>query len=226
VRTVPFKEGEINMLVAGLKPYDEIASFLKGRSSVLVAGCGGCTSLCHSGGLREAGAVAARLRADTGLKVTSITIERQCDDEFVVELDRVMKGVDAVLSLGCGAGVQLIAERYKKIRVYPGLNTKFVGTSHDRNVFIERCRSCGNCRLGSTAGICSLTLCAKGLQNGPCGGSENGMCETGDGRECAWCMIIARMKEQGRIEELYAFTEPVIWPGQVPEKYEWGIGVK
>lgn len=214
------------MLVARLKPYDEIKSFLKERGTVLVAGCGGCTALCHSGGLRETQALAARLRADTAHKVLSITIERQCDDEFVAELSRHLKGVDAVLSLGCGAGVQLIAEKFPAMRVYPGLNTMFTGTSHDRNLFIERCRSCGNCRLGETAGICPLTRCAKGLQNGPCGGSENGMCETGGGRECAWCMIIDRMKVQGRLEELYTFSEPVLWEGQVPGRYGRGIVVK
>lgn len=214
------------MLFAEIKPYDEILSFLEGRSSVLVAGCGGCTALCRSGGLRETQALAARLRTDAGLKVSSMTIERQCDDEFVAELGRSMKGVDAVLSLGCGAGVQLIAEMYPDICVYPGLNTMFTGTSHERSVFIERCRSCGNCRLGRTAGICPHTRCAKGLQNGPCGGSENGMCETGDGRECAWCLIIARMKAQGRLEELCSFSEPVLWSGQVPGRYERGIGVK
>jgi len=110
--------------------------------------------------------------------------------------------------------------------LYPGLNTKFVGTSHNRNVFIERCRSCGDCRLGSTAGICPVTRCAKGLQNGPCGGSENGMCETGDGRECAWCLIIERMKEQGRLDELYTFNEPGLWNGQAPEKLQCGMKIK
>ncbi len=214
------------MIVAGLKPYNEILSCLKDRRSVLVVGCGSCVAVCHAGGLRETEAMAVRLRLDTGKKITSITIERQCDDEFVRELARVMTGVDAVLSLGCGAGVQLIAEQYPHIPVFPGLNTNFVGTSHERHIFIERCRSCGNCRLGSTAGICPITRCAKGLQNGPCGGSENGMCETGDGRECAWCLIIERMKAQGRIEELYAFSEPVLWPGQAPEKLECGIVIK
>lgn len=208
------------MIVAGLKPYSEIESFLRGRSSVLVAGCGGCTSLCNAGGLRETEAVAATLRRDMNIKTVSITIERQCDDEFVAELRRKIKDVDAVLSLGCGAGVQLIAEQYAGVPVYPGLNTKFVGTSHDRRVFIERCRSCGNCRLGTTGGICPVTRCAKGLQNGPCGGSENGMCETGGGRECAWCLIIERMKAQGRIEELSALSEPLQWQGQIPERFE------
>ena len=214
------------MIVAELKLYDEIKSYLEGCSSVLVAGSGSCTSICHSGGLRETESVASWLRSDTGMKVRSIIIERQCDNEFVAEIEHVLSGVDAVLSLGCGAGVQMIAEMYQGIRVYPGLNTKFVGTTHDRGIFIERCRSCGNCKLGSTAGICPLTRCAKGLQNGPCGGSENGMCETGDGRECAWCLIIERMKAQGRLDELYRFTEPVIWSGQVPGRYNWGIGVK
>ncbi len=214
------------MLVAGFKPYDEIRALLSGRKCVLVAGCGGCTSLCHTGGLRETEAVAAKLRADTAMKIKTVTIERQCDDEFVAELGRSIKDVDAVLSLGCGAGVQLIAESYTGIAVYPGLNTMFLGTSHERNIFIERCRSCGNCRLGSTAGICPVTRCAKGLQNGPCGGSEKGMCETGGGRECAWCAIIERMTSQGRAHELLAFSEPVLWQGQAPEKFQWGTGVK
>lgn len=214
------------MLVAEIKPYSEIESFLKGFRSVLVAGCGGCTSLCNTGGLREAETVASKLRKELNIKVVSTTIERQCDDEFVTELAPKMAGIDAVLSLGCGAGVQLIAEQYTGVPVYPGLNTRFVGTSHDRRIFIERCRSCGNCRLGSTGGICPVTRCAKGLQNGPCGGSENGMCETGGGRECAWCLIIERMKAQGRLEELGAFIEPVLWQGHVPGKFESGIRIK
>ena len=214
------------MLVAHQKPFEEILSYIQGYKSILVAGCGSCVSICHAGGLRETEAMASKIRRDTDIKVSSVTIERQCEDEFVRELARVIKGVDAVLSLGCGAGVQLISEMYPSIPVYPGLNTKFVGTSHNRNVFIERCRSCGDCRLGSTAGICPVTRCAKGLQNGPCGGSENGMCETGDGRECAWCLIIERMKEQGRLDELYTFNEPGLWNGQAPEKLQCGMKIK
>ena len=213
------------MIVAGLKPYDEILSFLESRTSVLVAGCGGCTSLCNSGGLREANSLASRLKSD-GIKTVSITIERQCDDECVAELSEAIKKADAVLSLGCGAGVQLIAERYPDAAVYPGLNTMFTGNSHDRRTFIERCRSCGNCMLGITAGVCPVTRCAKGLLNGPCGGSEKGMCETGEGRECAWCVIIERMKRQGRLHELESFSGPVIWQGQAPGRFVSGAGVK
>lgn len=226
MRPVSYKKGEVKMLVATLKPYDEIVSFLRERHKIMIVGCGGCTALCHTGGLRETEALAAKLRRDLNKEITSITIERQCDDEFVSDLSRVMTGIDAVLSLGCGAGVQLIAELFCEVPVYPALNTEFVGSSHDRRIFIERCRSCGNCKLGVTAGICPVTRCAKGLQNGPCGGTENGMCETGEGRECAWCIIIARMKSQGRLEELGAFCEPVLWSGQVPGRFDYGLRIK
>jgi len=214
------------MLVASIKPYEEILQYLEGRERILVAGCGGCTAVCNAGGYRETEALAARLSRDTKKTIRSITIERQCDDEFVAELRGLIKGVDAVLSLGCGAGVQLISETYTAVPVFPALNTVFVGTSHERNIFIERCRSCGNCMLAITAGICPFTRCAKGLQNGPCGGSENGMCETGEGRECAWCLIIARLKEQGRLHELEKFNGPLMRQGQTPGRIISGKGVK
>ena len=40
------------------------------------------------------------------------TIERQCEMPFVDELAPLAEGIDAILSLGCGAGVQFIAERF------------------------------------------------------------------------------------------------------------------
>lgn len=214
------------MLVAEEKPYNEIEKLLKGYNSILVVGCGGCTSLCNTGGLRESRVMALRLHDKSGKKAKAVTIERQCDDEFVEELGYHINGIDAILSLGCGAGAQLIAEQYTSIPVFPGLNTMFTGTSHERRIFIERCRSCGDCRLGLTAGICPLTRCAKGLQNGPCGGSEDGMCETGNGMECAWCLIIKRLEEQNRLHELEMYTEPVEWTTHEPGRYESGMGVK
>ena len=34
---------------------------------------------------------------------------------------------DAICSLGCGAGVQMLTERFPEKPVYPGLNTQFIG---------------------------------------------------------------------------------------------------
>ena len=84
---------------------------------------------------------------------------------------------DAICSLGCGAGVQALAERFPNTPVYPGLNTQFIGILESQGVWTEKCAGCGNCRLGEFAGICPITRCAKRLLNGPCGGSRDGKCE-------------------------------------------------
>ena len=41
------------MVKATRKPLEEIFGMVKGYQRVLVAGCGGCTSVCLAGGQRE-----------------------------------------------------------------------------------------------------------------------------------------------------------------------------
>jgi len=53
-----------------------------------------------------------------------------------------------------------------------------------------------------------LTLCSKGLLNGPCGGAENGMCEVDTKRECGWVLIYERLKKLGRLELMLPYREP------------------
>ena len=38
-------------------------------------------------------------------------------------------------------------------------------------------------------GLCYITRCPKQLMNGPCGGSENGMCEVDTSIPCVWSKI-------------------------------------
>ena len=109
--------------------------------------------------------------------VDECTIERQCEDAFIDILAQRVAEYDAICSLGCGAGVQALAERFPKMPVYPGLNTQFMGILESQGVWTEKCAGCGNCRLGEFAGICPITRCAKRLLNGPCGGSRDGKCE-------------------------------------------------
>ena len=109
--------------------------------------------------------------------VDECTIERQCEDAFIDVLAPRVAEYDAICSLGCGAGVQALAERFPKTPVYPGLNTQFIGILESQGVWTEKCAGCGNCRLGEFAGICPITRCAKRLFNGPCGGSQDGKCE-------------------------------------------------
>ena len=53
-----------------------------------------------------------------------------------------------------------------------------------------------------------MTLCSKGLLNGPCGGAEKGMCEVDKDRECGWVMIYERLKKLGRLDLLDPYREP------------------
>ena len=66
----------------------------------------------------------------------------------------------------------------------------------------ERCAQCGECLLDYTGGICPVTACTKGLRNGACGGSSEGMCEVRKDIPCGWVQIYDRLRELGKIDRL------------------------
>ncbi len=67
---------------------------------------------------------------------------------------------------------------------------------------MERCQACGDCILGVTFGICPIARCSKQLLNGPCGGSQNGVCEVNPDIPCAWQLIWERAIRFGQVERL------------------------
>ena len=146
---------------------------------------------------------AKRLKKDGKIHVKTVSIPRQCDVEIVTnELCKEIIEQDVILSLGCGVGVQTIADIYEDKTVLPGLDTKFIGMEDKtQGKFFERCKACGDCILAETAGICPVTRCAKGLLNGPCGGQVKGKCEVYNyTRDCAWVLIWRRLKQRGRFD--------------------------
>jgi len=194
------------MIVAEKKPIEEIIDMVKDFKKILIAGCNECVTVCEAGGKKEVGILASALRMyfmNQGKKVDidEITLERQCDHEYLEELRNTIDQYDAVLSLACGVGVQFMAEKYFSTPVFPGVNTCFMGAAEERGVWSERCQACGQCILGKTAGICPISRCAKRLLNGPCGGSTKGKCEISKDLDCAWQLIIDRLKELGRLDE-------------------------
>ena len=205
------------MIIAEKKPLDEIKEMLKGRKRVLNVGCGGCTSICLAGGQKEVGLLNEELKdlfkADPHpLHIDAYTIERQCNPDFCSELDEKVKSYDAILSMACGAGVQFMADRYPERVVLPALNTVFVGIDRDLGWYEENCRSCGECVLGETGGICPVTRCAKSIFNGPCGGtSVDGKCEVSKDTPCAWFEIYDRLKKQGRLDLILNVRPPREW---------------
>jgi len=194
------------MIVADKKPIEEIIEMVKDFQKILILGCNECVTVCEAGGKKEVGILASALRMyfmNQGKKmdIDEVTLERQCDHEYLEEIRNTIDQYDAVLSLACGVGVQFMAETYFSTPVYPGVNTCFMGATEERGVWSERCQGCGQCILDRTGGICPISRCAKRLLNGPCGGSSNGKCEISKDLDCAWQLIIDRLKELDRLDE-------------------------
>ena len=145
------------------------------------------------------------------MEINEFTVERQCENEFIKEAaPRIMEN-DAVLSLACGAGVQDIARLFMSTPVLPGINTTFIGIQESNGIFTEECSGCGDCVLGIFGGICPITRCSKKLLNGPCGGSQNGICEVNPETLCAWQLIIERLTELGQLDNLRKYIPPKNW---------------
>jgi len=204
------------MIVAEQKKLDELKTLIGEAEKVLVLGCGTCVTVCFAGGAREAAIVASSLRMATKLNgddkaISDATVQRQCEWEYLDQVAEQIKDIDVVLSLGCGIGVQAIAERFPQAWVVPGLNTTFLGLPEEQGVWVERCAACGDCILGLTGGICPIARCSKSLLNGPCGGSEDGHCEINLDIPCAWQLIYDRLQSMDRLDMLLEVRPPKNW---------------
>ncbi|VFQ44975.1 methylenetetrahydrofolate reductase C-terminal domain-containing protein [Desulfoluna butyratoxydans] len=218
------------MVKAKRKPLEEIADAISPYGKVLTVGCGGCVSVCLAGGQREVYELNAELEltlkeSGTSKQLGNYTVERQCNMDLMQELDDIADGYDCILSMACGAGVQLMAERYPDKPVFPAVNTMFIGVDRSLGMYEEKCRACGECVLAYTGGICPVTRCAKGLFNGPCGGTNNGMCEVSQEIPCAWLDIYERLKAQDRLDDILKLQQVMQWQNQmqrtvVQPKYE------
>jgi len=204
------------MIVAKAKDINEIADKLTGYSKILVAGCDTCVAECMAGGEKETAITASALRMALKLRgsqaeVTEITAERQCEWELIEEIAAQVEKAEIVVSLACGVGVACMADRFEAKPIIPGVNTVFLGHREKPGLWMERCAACGDCTVDRTAGICPVARCAKSLQNGPCGGSSEGKCEIDPEVDCAWHLIIERLKAMGTLDNLRENTPPKNW---------------
>lgn len=195
------------MIVAEQKTIDEIIKSLEGFKRVVIASCGTCVTVCMAGGEEEALVIknllslnAKEKKEDSTFKV--VNCKRQCDREFLDDLAGELEDGDVILSLACGVGVQFMSEIFSDKLVLPGLNTKFYGAARELGYWTEYCQGCGNCLLEKTGGICPIARCSKSNFNGPCGGSQNGVCEINNDIDCAWQLIYDRLKKFDRVSKL------------------------
>ncbi len=193
------------MIVADKKPIEEIIEAIKDYSKILILGCNECVTVCEAGGKKEVGILASALRMyflnqGREVKIDENTLQRQCDHEYLDEILDQVDQYDAVVSLACGVGVQFSAEKYTTTPILPGVNTCFLGATEERGLWTERCQACGQCVLATTGGICPVSRCAKRVMNGPCGGSTAGKCEINKDVDCAWQLIVDRLRALDKLD--------------------------
>jgi len=198
------------MIVANEKPLAEIFGFIRDCRKVLVLACGECVTVCQAGGEKEAGVLAQtlRLKARTegcDIEFVENTVRRQCDEEFVRPILDDLDGVDAIVSIACGVGVNFLSDFDPPIPIYPGLDTTAMAATVEHGIWAERCAGCGHCILHLTGGICPVARCCKTILNGPCGGTNDGKCEISTPEapvDCAWALIVRRAKTLGTLDAL------------------------
>ncbi len=200
------------MIVTRRKEIDYIKKHLKGRSRIVIVGCADCAAVCRTGGSEQIQEMAELLAENE--TVATMSMESPCDKRIarrdLKRLSRELERADAILALTCGSGVQALAEVSGKETV-AALDTEYLGMVERLGRYHERCSLCGDCMLNETAGLCPVTLCPKGMRNGPCEGIRGTMCEVYDERECVWHRIYERLNETGRGDLFAACHEPVDW---------------
>ncbi|MFC2035215.1 methylenetetrahydrofolate reductase C-terminal domain-containing protein [Chloroflexota bacterium] len=183
------------------KPFEEITEFLNEFDSVYVIGCGTCTTVLHTGGKAEVIDMKEKLEG-IGKKVSGwMVIPTACDEltQYAIESnEKEIKDADCILIMSCAFGVQQVAQ-FTGTAVFPAVNTLFIGKEGPVGILNEVCSQCGECVLAWTGGICPVTSCAKGLLNGPCGGTNKGKCEVDSEKDCAWTLIYNKLNEQDRL---------------------------
>lgn len=199
------------------KPLDEIVGSFRDDEKVFVVGCNNCAAKCRSGGVPETRDMARRLK-ERGVNVvgwavpgpSGISLCKLSNTREVLqgEYKSSVEEADSFLVLACGQGVHTVMSATGGKAVHPGCDTIFGGETTDDNLIKEYCSLCGECIIEYTGGLCPLTLCAKGLLNGPCGGAKNGKCEVNSNQDCGWHLIYERLKELGRLDLLYQYREP------------------
>ncbi|PIQ90284.1 MAG: 5,10-methylenetetrahydrofolate reductase [Candidatus Omnitrophica bacterium CG11_big_fil_rev_8_21_14_0_20_41_12] len=201
------------MIISQPKPIDELLSSLKEYKKIFLVGCGECSTTCKSGGEKEVLKMQKLLekagKIITGYCIpTAPCVAAKLKTAMAKNLN-VLRQSEAVLVLACGLGVQSVKDNDRlSLAVFPACNTIFGAVMDAKGNFFEKCSMCAECVLAQTAGICPITLCPKGLLNGPCGGMNKGKCEVDDQKDCAWVLIYKELEKNKKLNTLREISGP------------------
>jgi len=172
------------VVITTKKPKEEVLEVLNNFNAkkVAIISCGTCAALCQTGGTEGAKEMEEMLKEE-GFEITVVIVSEDVCDNRVMrkdlrKIDEELKETDVILTLACGLGVPsviaMLEKKYPEMPVLTGNNTMFIGMTERIGRFYEKCRTCGDCLVNYTGGICPIATCAKGLMNGPCGGMVKG----------------------------------------------------
>ncbi len=185
-----------------LKSKEELQKVLSGTDNIFVIACNKCFkefTATEEPDCQEF----LNIAADMGKTVTGIMkADFLCNKQKAVRLEQVIpQGTEAVFAIGCGLGVQTVAD-VVKLPVFSATDSLNYTGHHGMALTKKACDACAQCYLTMTGGICPIVDCSKSLINGQCGGAKNGKCEVSPDKDCAWAKIQERLESQGRIGEL------------------------
>src|SRR4030042_2185920 len=198
------------------KPLVEILKNIRQGEKIFVVGCGNCAEKCKSGGEQQCKEMKECLESknvqvsgygatDSGKSLCKLSLAKEL---LNVRHKKQTEEADSFLILACGQGIHTVIDATDGGLVHPGCDTIFGGETITDNFITEFCSLCGECIVEMTGGLCPLTLCSKGLLNGPCGGAKNGKCEVDRERDCGWQLIYDRLKNIGKLEFFFRYHEP------------------
>ncbi|MBL7072614.1 MAG: methylenetetrahydrofolate reductase C-terminal domain-containing protein [Candidatus Omnitrophica bacterium] len=198
------------MIITRRKELQQILDSVKGKKKIYLIGCTLCATVCKTGGEAELEEMKKKLASHGKTVIGEEILDPACNLLECKRLSRreakKISQADVILSLACGGGTQAIAEIFKDKKVCPANDTIFQGEitslTLKKSRFEQKCSLCGECVLAETGGICPVTLCPKGLVNGPCGGMKNKKCEVSDELDCVWILIYERLKKLGELKNL------------------------
>jgi len=201
------------MIITETKPIGEIIDSLKGCTKVFLVGCGECATTCKTGGKDELAKMQQELEKQGKVILGACIPDAPCiASQIKTELAKNMKPLretEAILVLACGLGAQSVKDNDRLgLIVLPACNTLCGALMDAQGNFYEKCSMCGECVLGITAGICPITLCSKGLLNGPCGGMNKGKCEVDSEKDCAWVLIYKELEKRKKLDGLRQVQPP------------------
>ncbi|MBM3245739.1 MAG: 5,10-methylenetetrahydrofolate reductase [Candidatus Omnitrophica bacterium] len=201
------------MIITEQKPIQQIIDSLKGYTKIFLVGCGECAATAKTGGEPELAEMKALLEAQgktvVGMCIPSAPCVASQIKTEIAKNTKAWREAEAILVLACGLGVQSVKDNDRLgLVAIPACNTLFGAVMDAQGNFYEKCSLCGECVLDVTGGICPITLCAKGLLNGPCGGMNKGKCEVDKDKDCAWVLIYQELEKRKKLDTLKKVQSP------------------